>query len=163
MIHTHIMHQAVSETDLMNGWSEFFLWQWNATITIIGFVLANPVHPSTTNARKIVDKCISICDMYGVNFAVAKSAAAIARDLIERADVSMSRIQSVVTGGSRAADEDGQIPKHTSTDGSMPELEDPGSWSDFMDWALTVDTFNNFQSFYGTSSVDADTWWNTTS
>jgi hypothetical protein len=161
MAHTHIMHHAVSETDLMNGWSEFFLWQWNATITIIGFILANPVHPSTPNARKTVDKCISICDMYGANFAVAQSAASIARDLIDRADALTSRIRNDITGDSGEDGDGEQIEAIMSQGGESATFEDPGSWADFMDWALTVDTFNSFESFYGTSGRDVDNWWNT--
>lgn len=156
MAHTHIMYTAVSETDLMNGWNEYFLWQWNATVTIIGFLLAYPVHPSAQNARKALDKCISICDIYGANFAVARSASCIATDLIARVDALTSRIRHDVTGeeihgNTTAEQEKGQATEQWNMGTGA---DDPGSWADFMDWAMTVDTFNSFEDFYGGSDWD---------
>ncbi|KAH8174188.1 fungal specific transcription factor domain-containing protein [Sarocladium implicatum] len=154
--HTHIMYTVVSETDLMNGWNEYFLWQWNATVTIIGFLLAYPVHPSAQNAHRALEKCISICDTYGENFAVARSASSIATDLVARADALMSRIRNdeVCEEVNSSATQGQENATGTDEWNLSTGNEDPGSWADFMDWALTVDTFNSFEDFYGGTDWD---------
>lgn len=37
---THIMHQVLRSTDLLAGWNESFQWQWNAALTLVGYLLA---------------------------------------------------------------------------------------------------------------------------
>lgn len=185
--HTHIMHQLVTETDLMGGWSEYFLWQWNAAITICGFILAYPIHPSTPSARRALDKAIAIFDKYGADFAVSASAGAITRDLVAKADLLAGRLRNEITSGSTSGTEPSPIPGS-----SMPSLysgsiggvstnpsdnisnptsagedslawldpsqqDDPTYFSEFMDWALSVDSFNSFERFFDASNP-ADPW-----
>lgn len=217
--HTHIMHQLVMETDLMGGWTEFFLWQWNSAITIAGFILAYPIHPSTPGARRALDKAIQIFDRYGADFAVSASAAIIARDLVAKADLLTSRLRNEITLGSSnsnnnannnnvaepspAAATTAGTPAATGAVGNllvgpggssiMPppnsevcgpnggisntgvdgppnvvaedtlawldpsQQDDPGNFGEFMDWAVSVDSFNNFDRFFDASNP-ADPW-----
>lgn len=161
--HTLIMHRGVSETDLMTGWTEFFLWHWNSTITIIGFILAYPIHPATATARKALDKAIEVCDIYGANFAVAASGAGIARDLTAKADLLVDQLRKGMTSGSTST---GPTTTQADVDGTQVAaggVSDDLSWLDpsqqddyftgFMDWALTVDSFNSFEHFYDTSNI----------
>ncbi|KGO73736.1 Transcription factor, fungi [Penicillium italicum] len=83
---TSITHQALSSTTILNGWHESFQWQWNASMTIVGFVLANPHSELVSNARQAVDLSIAIFDMFGECFAVATSAARILRSLAPKID-----------------------------------------------------------------------------
>lgn len=166
MAYIHIMHQTVTETDLLNGWTEFFPTHWNETITIIGFILANPVHPSTPAARKAIEKCLSVCDIYGAHFAVCRSAAAIARDLVKRVDEVADRIRSEAANGVstetiiEATSASGVIGVGGENSAHVPLGDDSGNWNDFMDWALTVDTFNSFEEFYNLGGTQLDDWGN---
>ena len=101
---THITRQVLAETDVLGGWHEAFRWQWNAALSILGFVLACPVHPCTPAARRAITVAIAVFDVFSDNFAVAVSAAAIVRAVAAKADVLVSRFS---TG---AAGEDAQLP-----------------------------------------------------
>lgn len=83
---TSITHQALSSTTILTGWHESFQWQWNASMTIVGFVLANPHNELVSEARRAVDLSIAIFDIFGKCFAVATSAARILRDLAPKID-----------------------------------------------------------------------------
>ncbi|EED18473.1 hypothetical protein TSTA_122090 [Talaromyces stipitatus ATCC 10500] len=39
---TNILHQVLSETDLLHGWFHVYQFQWDAVLCTLGFVLANP-------------------------------------------------------------------------------------------------------------------------
>ena len=175
--HILLAHQAVTQTDLMAGWQEFFLWHWNATVTLVGFLLAYPVHVSTAHARAAMEKSIEVCDIFAENFAVAASAASIARDLTARADILMGHIRNDAfspaalppsqpdraaaaaseQASATAAGWDGAAALGSAgaqMEGGLEWLEpgrleeDHGYFSEFMDWALTVESFNSFERFY---------------
>ncbi|KAJ5613010.1 hypothetical protein N7510_006204 [Penicillium lagena] len=78
---TNIMHQTLSSTSILTGWHEAFQWQWNASMTIVGFVLAYPRGALTPEAIKAVDLSITVCEIFGERFSVATSAAMILRSL----------------------------------------------------------------------------------
>ncbi|KAJ5889080.1 hypothetical protein N7495_009121 [Penicillium taxi] len=151
--HTCMMHQVLSETDLLNGWHEAFQWQWNATVTMIGFLLAYPIGPSTPTARKAVDKAVAAFEIFGSNnVAVSRSAASVARDLVAKADVlinglwsglgvssSMAQTPSAAANQpSTSQDGDqlrGQLNRWANSSSAIHERTD--DFSDFMDLALT--------------------------
>ncbi|KAL4926661.1 Zn(II)2Cys6 transcription factor [Aspergillus undulatus] len=83
---THIMHQVLDTTSILNGWHEAFQWQWNAAMTLVGFVLAFPLSSSTGTARMSIDLCVSVLERFGDGFAVAANAATILRDLSVKID-----------------------------------------------------------------------------
>lgn len=103
---THITHQALAapETDLLGGWHEAFQWQWNAAITLIGFVLAcsppPPPHPEPEStsaaeaeaARQAIGLAIECFEMFARHFAVAARAVKVVGDL-------MGKVESLI--GSR--------------------------------------------------------------
>ena len=160
MTFTKIMHQALNETDLVAGWGEYFMGQWAVTIALIGFVLAYPVHPSTPAARQALDKAVAIFDAYSVNIAEAASAAKITRDLIAKVDLISDRLRS---GASFTAPEANPATAMEVGDEYANTGEDALAWLDpsgqydsdyfngFMDWALSVELFNNYESMYGIS------------
>jgi hypothetical protein len=94
---TQIMHQALIKTDILSGWHEAFQWQWNATLTMIGFILAYPAMPCTATVRKSIDSSIEVFEKFGDNFAVAASAVNVTRDLVAKADLLMDRFWNCVT------------------------------------------------------------------
>jgi len=170
--HTLIMHQVVTETDFMCGWSEFFFWQWNAAISIVGFVLAYPIHSSTSNARKALDKAVAIFDAFGANFSVAADAADIIRDLTSKADQLAGRLRSGIMAAPGSTPEQqqqqpadgfttvnggGDMTNINGDDDGLAWLDpseqnDPNYFSEFMDWAMSVDQFNNFEHFFNSNN-----------
>jgi Fungal specific transcription factor domain len=68
---TIILNQAISETDLLSGWTSLFQYQWDATVCILSFVLANPVCPPTPAARKILPKALQNLHKLGQSFSPA--------------------------------------------------------------------------------------------
>lgn len=156
---TLIMHQVVTETDLMSGWSEFFSWQWNAAITLVGFILANAIHPATARARQALEKAIQTFNFFGSNFAVSADAAGISGDLMKKADILAGRLSSGITPETDVAT---SLSAETGGSGDGVSSMDQGQggtndFTQFMDWALSVDSFNNFQTFFD-SSNPPDPW-----
>ncbi|KAL2833898.1 fungal-specific transcription factor domain-containing protein [Aspergillus cavernicola] len=84
---TNIIHQVLDMTSILNGWHEAFQWQWNAAMTLVGFVLAFPRSASTWAARITIDLSVSVFEHFGNSFAVAVNAATIMRDLIKKVDL----------------------------------------------------------------------------
>ncbi|EPE05903.1 fungal specific transcription factor domain-containing protein [Ophiostoma piceae UAMH 11346] len=165
--HILIMHQAVKETTLLAGWHEFFLLHWNATVTVLGFLLAHPIHPSTAHARDAIEKSIEVCDVYGAHFGVAASAASIARCLLVKADQVMSSVSSGIfadgpgltepeTAGQGHAENWGMLSGEDNGDGlawlQPGQPADSEQLDEFMDWALTVDSFNSLEQFFAPTS-----------
>ncbi|KAK2793532.1 hypothetical protein FQN52_001118 [Onygenales sp. PD_12] len=72
---TSIIHQVLFETDILHGWWSIFLYQWDATICTLGFVLANPVCAPTPSARKSLQTAISTLKLIGDHFPAAADAA----------------------------------------------------------------------------------------
>ena len=97
---TQLTRQVLVEMDVLGGWHEVFRWQWNAAVSILGFVLAHPVHPCTPAARKAVASAISVFDIFGDNFAIARSAAVVARTIAAKADLLVHRFYTGTESGS---------------------------------------------------------------
>ncbi|KAF5013071.1 hypothetical protein FDECE_898 [Fusarium decemcellulare] len=91
---TKITQQALSLTSLLDGWHEAFQWQWNAGMTLAGFVLANPQSPSTPAARSTVELAVSVLDTFGASFGTGAKAAAIVRALCPPVQSTISDIES---------------------------------------------------------------------
>ncbi|KAL9029378.1 MAG: hypothetical protein Q9196_002366 [Gyalolechia fulgens] len=84
---THMMHQVLSSTSILAGWLEAFQWQWNAAMTLVGFVLAYPHDDSTGAARSAIDLSVAVLENFGNSFAVAVGAANIMGELCAKVDV----------------------------------------------------------------------------
>ncbi|KAI1761077.1 fungal-specific transcription factor domain-containing protein [Hypoxylon sp. FL1150] len=84
---TRIMHQVLSTTSILTGWHEAFQWQWNAVMSLIGFIIAYPHHPSTPAAKSAIDLTSAVFEIFGKSLASAASATAISRDLSAQAEM----------------------------------------------------------------------------
>ncbi|KAH6892582.1 fungal-specific transcription factor domain-containing protein [Thelonectria olida] len=166
---TLLMHQVVTETDLLSGWSEYFSIQWNAAITIIAFILAHPIHPATPRAHQALEKALAVFDIFGVHFPVSADAAAITRDLIAKANSLAGHGAGSITPGEEpelslpSAPAMG-VPESTLGNDNLAWLDpnqqdESGQFSQFIDWALSVDSFNNFERFFEASNP-TDAWSN---
>ncbi|KAJ5333926.1 hypothetical protein MYU51_018259 [Penicillium brevicompactum] len=65
---TNILSQVLSETDLLRGWAPAFQYQWDATICMLSFILANPVCPPTPAAKKLLPTAFRNLDTLGPSF-----------------------------------------------------------------------------------------------
>lgn len=84
---THMMHQVLTSTSILAGWVEAFQWQWNAAMTLVGFVLAYPHGASTRVARSTIDLSVAVFEHFGNSFAVAAGAANIMSELCAKVDL----------------------------------------------------------------------------
>ncbi|CAK7236031.1 hypothetical protein SBRCBS47491_009497 [Sporothrix bragantina] len=183
-----IFHKVVKNTTLLApGWNEYFQWLWNAAVTLAGFLLAHPLHASTNAAREAADCAASVCDIYAAaGFVVAADAATILRCLLVKVDALFAQVAGVpgpatgtadgnvlATGVLTPADTLSASPvgdaaatldlQDTNMTDSLSWLDpqhpdNPESFSTFMDWALTVDSFNNFDQLLGPVEWDGLKW-----
>jgi hypothetical protein len=84
---TTLLRQVIVETDLLDGWHEAFQQQWNASITMVGSVLAFPADPVASDARAAVGAAIEVFEAFGRQFSVGTSAANATRELLSKADL----------------------------------------------------------------------------
>lgn len=154
-----ITNQVIAETSILDGWHEAFHYQWNAAMTLIGFVGVYPRTPLATEGRKAMDLAISVFDSFGAKFAVAKNAAKIMRDLCTKVDFLISRSElqlhsspSVDLGVGSAynpTDVSAELTSNVFATGSCGGgLGVPGSdlisfGSEFFDMAVDVDFWND--------------------
>ena len=94
---TNIILQTLTTSDTLNGWHEAYQFQWNATLSMVGFIFAYPVCPPTPSARKTINSAIQVFDMFRNNFAVAASATNVTRDLAAKADIFVDRFRTGMT------------------------------------------------------------------
>ena len=83
---TNIILQILKSSDILNGWYEAYHLQWNAAITMVGFIFANPVCPPTPTARRTINSAIEVFEIFRNNFTAAASAANVTRDLAAKVD-----------------------------------------------------------------------------
>ncbi|KAL2114271.1 hypothetical protein VUR80DRAFT_9493 [Thermomyces stellatus] len=84
---TRILHDVISSTSILTGWHEAFQWQWNAAVTLVGFVLAYPHSPTTPAARSAIDLSVAVFEMFSSGCVVSGGAADITRNLISKLDL----------------------------------------------------------------------------
>ena len=170
-----IMHQILAETDILRGWHEAFQWQWNATLSIIGYILTYPLTPSTSSARQAIDKAIDVFETLGKHFVVAASAADVTRDLVTKADFLIHHSGDSITllppnfRNDKVLSRDNEsaslISNHAQdannfllADGEASAMyQNPFSGS--VDLAFTIDSFNSFQPMLS-GNTDISSMWN---
>ncbi|KAH6650752.1 fungal-specific transcription factor domain-containing protein [Chaetomium tenue] len=84
---TTVIHQIVVEKDLLAGWLEAFQQQWNAAITMVGFLLAFPESQMAPQVRTALATAVEVFEAFGKHFAVGSSAANATRDLLSKIDL----------------------------------------------------------------------------
>ncbi|GFF34223.1 transcriptional activator protein acu-15 [Aspergillus udagawae] len=166
---THILRQILNATDFLKGWYEAFQWQWNSTLSMVGFILAYPSHPSTPTARAAIDDAITVFEVFGNNFAVAGSAANVTRGLAAKADFLSGRFGAGVgTATSPTPPYPGQMegffgPMGTDVAGNLMLADETSvmfqsTLAGAMGLAYNVDSFYSFEPLYAGSRNLADAW-----
>ena len=84
IIFTRIAHHILTTTSILTGWHETFHWQWNAAISIVGFMLVYPQSSQIPEARDALKSALEVFTTYDAYFLVAKSACAIIEGLIPK-------------------------------------------------------------------------------
>ncbi|KAL4816977.1 fungal-specific transcription factor domain protein [Aspergillus spinulosporus] len=154
---THLLYEILATIDFYKGWYEAYQWQWNATLSLIGFVLAYPTHPESAGARAALDMAITVFEVFGNHFAVAKRAADVTQRLVAKADILSCRLgmgslpiemDDILGLAINDADE--------RPDGSPTMFQStlPGA----MGLAYDIDSFYSFEPLYAGSANMADAW-----
>ncbi|EED19786.1 conserved hypothetical protein [Talaromyces stipitatus ATCC 10500] len=91
---TRIMHQVLTGSDILSGMHEAFHFQWNATVSLIGFILAFPLSPLIPEARENIKNAITVFETFGRHFAVGASAANVTWNLVAKADYLTERFHA---------------------------------------------------------------------
>ena len=141
---TKITHQVLSTTAILAGWHEAFQLQWNAALTLVGFVLAHPHSASTAaEARKAIDLSVAVFDIFSDSFAVATSAAKIMRDLGAKVDFLKQQAQEKASL-SEANEAMGQVmmPANSKILNNVLSMPDISTVSKTWDGALSFDDLN---------------------
>lgn len=125
---TRIMHQIISSTEILTGWHEAFQWQWNAAVTLVGFVLAYPHNPATPAATSSLDLSVAIFDIFSEGCVVSAGAADITRKLAAKVDLLTQQAQGApgMVGDGWTGDNAGSSVASSGFDGlltggSLPE------------------------------------------
>jgi hypothetical protein len=71
---TELLHYTLESSDMLRGWQEVFQWQWNASMTIGGFVSAFPWDEMVSRAAQAFDMAIVVCEYFVHCSSVARSA-----------------------------------------------------------------------------------------
>ncbi|KAI1827348.1 hypothetical protein F4861DRAFT_493831 [Xylaria intraflava] len=83
---THIFHHVVTKTDRLAGWHEAFQWQWNAALTLAGYLFAHPTSSNAASVRHAIDLSIVVFEDFGRSFGTSLGAAMVMRDLAIKID-----------------------------------------------------------------------------
>ncbi|CAJ2504817.1 Uu.00g122110.m01.CDS01 [Anthostomella pinea] len=166
---TRIMHQVLSESDaLLTGWHEAFQWQWNAALTLAGYLFAHPDSAGTSVAvRQAIDLAVAAFEIFGRSFGAANSAAMVMRDLAAKidflADISRnSEAQppalenppvDIVSGGP-FPEAGALVPPNENDAISMQNM-----LADSMDMAFSVDTSSNLDMLWPSIGNTSGEWW----
>ncbi|KAL5363698.1 fungal-specific transcription factor domain-containing protein [Aspergillus floccosus] len=83
-----IVHQVLTETDILNSWNRAFQYTWDATLTVLGFRLVHPVCPHSFSARRataIANESFKIFSQYG--YSGAAQALAVTKEVDRSIDL----------------------------------------------------------------------------
>lgn len=145
---TKVTQQALAFSGILTGWHEAFQWQWNAAMTLVGYVLA---FPQSEEARKSIDASIAVLDVFGDGLTVATSAANIVRRLSAHIDVLMQKPagQAWQTGGAEVGLGPSMANTGVGLGGGFGFDDIPNaSMQDVFSMAFDVDQWNNLDMLW---------------
>lgn len=101
---TSILHQVLTESNILNGWQQAYQFQWDAALSILGFGLAHPLCRHSPSARRAIHTAIANFDTLAANHcALATSAGAVTRNVLDKIDVFASRFRDKLTSSDRSS------------------------------------------------------------
>ena len=78
----NIVNQAFRECDALTGWLFVFHCQWDATLYLLGYTVANPSCPLSAEAHKSINTAINTFTLMGEYLTAAKRALDIIQDIL---------------------------------------------------------------------------------
>ncbi|RAH78839.1 hypothetical protein BO86DRAFT_391464 [Aspergillus japonicus CBS 114.51] len=84
---SQLLHQVMDETSLVNGWHDAFYMQWNAGMTLLGFLMVYPHGPIAPEARAAIGQAVAVFERFRAGFPVAGHASKILLGLSGQADL----------------------------------------------------------------------------
>ncbi|KAI1421486.1 hypothetical protein F5Y12DRAFT_700806 [Xylaria sp. FL1777] len=81
-----LVHRTMSATDMLYGCSEVYQWQWNALLTLVGFLMAYPLCDYAPDARHHTQLALDIFSAADPQNTVAAKAATLTRSLCLKVD-----------------------------------------------------------------------------
>ena len=110
IITTDILHQVLTQMDVLNGWQQAYQSQWDAALSILGFGLVHPVCPHSPSARKAIHTAMAnFATLADNNCSIAALAGTVTRNLLGKIDLYASGFRN----------------RSTSSDHSPPSLRSP--------------------------------------
>lgn len=145
---TNIIHQMLTETDLLGGWLETFHFHASAFLSLVGYILAYPTGKRCAEVRKAVGKATLTFDMLSKSLAIAASAAEMARELVATVELVLNRFRTDLKTSTSQPNTDELLLDYNglSADSTcLPTLEDCGPQD-----ALSADALR---------MMDNELWW----
>jgi hypothetical protein len=149
-----LVHRIMSATDMLYGCSEVYQWQWNALLTLVGFLMAYPLCDYAPNARRHVQLALDIFCAADARNTVAAKAAILTRSLCLKVD---SLVQILKPDARETLAPDANKRWDTEWDDASATI-DPSQLNSDALWAWTDWTNPNVWSAYsdGITGVLAD-------
>ncbi|KAI0430001.1 fungal-specific transcription factor domain-containing protein [Xylaria sp. FL1042] len=168
---THILHHVVTNTDVLVGWHEAFQWQWNASLTLAGYLFACPTSEIAPSVRESIDLSMVVFEDFGRSFGTSLGAATVIRDLTIKIDfladlMRGNNFQSAATLPSAPSLPSAQAPTADQfsaeaevipSTGDIPFTQDMFAGS--MDMAYSVDNSGDLDMLWPPIGNMADQWW----
>lgn len=158
---TRILHDVVSSTSILKGWHEGFQWQWNAAVTLVGFLLACPQSSIAPGARSAIDLSIGVFEVFASGCVVSGGAAVITRKLAAKIDllaqqvrVAPGAVDGWVADQSESSVAPGRFDDGLLTSGGVAGMAVPPGGMDFsLDGVMSTSMEDMFQM-----TVAVDQW-----
>ncbi|PYH97946.1 hypothetical protein BO71DRAFT_480832 [Aspergillus ellipticus CBS 707.79] len=143
----HTIHRRMSQHDIFYGSCELYQYQWNAFLTLIGFILAFPFCHRCPTAREYVDVALETFEFAGPHNEGAARAACLTQHLRAKVDkltmvlgTDLRRGSATIQPSSSSANAEpgkGELPpeleKNPDPLWSWVDLIDPNVWPNYCD------------------------------
>ncbi|KAI0969570.1 fungal-specific transcription factor domain-containing protein [Xylaria arbuscula] len=164
---THLLHHVVKKTDVLVGWHEAFQWQWNAALTLAGYLFACPTSEIAPSVREAIDLSMGVFEDFGRSFGTALGAATVIRDLAIKIDFLAELLrgnnsQAATLPSAPSAQDPTTAEFPTAAEALPPANEIPFSQDMFagsMDMAYSVDSSGDLDMLWPPIGDMADQWW----
>lgn len=145
----------MSTTTILSGWHEAFQWQWNAALTIVGFIAADPQNDMVPRAIEAVVLAIEMCKVFGLHASVARTAGDVLEKLKHKLDTLVRREPSKPLP---SAQQQAQVSTASDPNADTAWLRDvpapPADFAGFWDVGMQ-DEFNMTYSIEQWSALDS--------
>ncbi|KAI1129890.1 hypothetical protein F5Y10DRAFT_236900 [Nemania abortiva] len=161
---THIFHHVVTNTDLLVGFHEAFQWQWNAALTLAGFLFAYPTSSIAGPVRESIDLSIVVFEDFGRSFGTSLGAATVMRDLAIKIDFLAELLRgSNPPAATPPSTQDPTAGQFTTETAVVPPASDvtfsQEPFAGSMDMAYSVDNSGDLEMLWPPIGNMPDQWW----